>query len=352
MVRMIRNILGGMLVLICSTGTAQKKEYQVVNIGFYNLENFFDTTHDKGKNDYDFLPTGQKGYTGAIYLQKLHNMASVIKDMGTAFSPDGAAIVGVSEVENTNVLNDLIHNPQVEGRNYRFVHYESPDARGIDVALLYNPKYFTVDTSYPLRVMLPVGSHNGASATRDILYVKGELNGEQFHFFVNHWPSRLGGQAASEDDRKIAAAVARHTIDSLFASEPNANIVVMGDLNDNPDNNSVVKVLRSNGDLKEKDATTLYSPFLQLYQKGIGTLAYQDAWALFDQIMISRNILAKEGVSPHYFFYKASIFKRDDMIQLTGRYKGYPKRTYDFDRFANGFSDHFPTYITLLKENN
>ncbi|PZP41382.1 MAG: endonuclease [Pseudopedobacter saltans] len=340
------------LLLLSATVVAQKKNYQVVNIGFYNLENFFDTTHDAGKNDYDFTPTGKKGYTGAVYLQKLHNMASVLKDMGTAYSPDGIAVLGVSEIENENVLNDLIHDQQIAGRNYKFVHYESPDARGIDVALLYNPSYFTVETSRPLKVELPAGSHNGASATRDILYVKGTIDGEVFHFFVNHWPSRLGGQAASEGDRAIAANVARHAADSIFGVDPKANIILMGDLNDNPDNNSVTKVFRSNGDLKDNDLTSFYSPFLQMFSKGIGTLAYQDAWALFDQIIISRNLLSHEDPTKHYFFYKASIFKRDDMIQLTGRYKGYPKRTYDFDRFADGFSDHFPTFITLLRESN
>lgn len=352
MVNKIKNIFLCGLLLIGSAASAQKKEYQVVNVGFYNLENFFDTTHDAGKNDHDFLPSGSKGNTPAVYMQKVNNMASVIKDIGTAFSPDGVAVIGVAEIENDNVLRDLTNNEQLKGRNYKFVHYESPDSRGIDVALLYNPKYLSVDTSYPLQVSLPRGAHNGLSATRDILLVKGQLNGETFYFFVNHWPSRLGGQAASEGDRVIAASVARRAIDSILVKDAKANIILMGDLNDNPDNNSIVKTLRSNGDLKGQDATSLYSPFLSFYQKGIGTLAYQDAWALFDQIIVSRNLLSKENPKQHYFFYKASIFKRDDMIQLTGRYKGYPKRTYDFDRFANGFSDHFPTFITLLRENN
>lgn len=350
--KIIKNSILGCLLLLSVIVSAQKKNYQVVNIGFYNLENFFDTTHDTGKNDYEFLPGGKKGYTGSVYLQKLHNMASVLKDMGTAYSPDGIAVLGVSEVENEKVLNDLVRDPQVANRHFQFVHYESPDARGVDVALIYNPMYLKVETSKPLKVELSAGSHNGATATRDILYVKGTIHGETFHFFVNHWPSRLGGQAASEGDRAIAANVARHAADSILSVDPKSNIILMGDLNDNPDNNSVTKVLRSNGNLEDKDMTSFYSPFLQMFSKGIGTLAYQDAWALFDQIIISRNLLSREDPKNHYFFYKPSIFKRDDMIQLTGRYKGYPKRTYDFDRFADGFSDHFPTFITLLKESN
>ncbi|MFT4203935.1 MAG: endonuclease/exonuclease/phosphatase [Chitinophagaceae bacterium] len=337
-------------LLLCSVAVAQKKNYQVANIGFYNLENFFDTLHDADKNDYEFLPTGKKGYTPEVYARKLHNMASVLRDMGKSYSPDGIAVLGVAEIENENVLRDLVADPQVAERHLQYVHYESPDARGIDVALLYNPTYFSVEWSAPLTVTLPAGSHGGAAATRDVLYVKGKLQSETFHFFVNHWPSRLGGQAASEGDRKIAASVVRQAIDSIFKEEPNANIVVMGDLNDNPDNNSVVQTLRSNGEPESSDPMVLYSPFLSLFKKGIGTLAYQDAWALFDQIMVSRNLLKHGNNAGAFFFYRPSIFKRDDMIQLSGRYKGYPKRTYDFDRFADGFSDHFPTFITLLKE--
>jgi endonuclease/exonuclease/phosphatase family metal-dependent hydrolase len=329
--------------LVC----AQSKQYKVVNVAFYNLENLFDTVHTQGKNDYEFLPGGQKKYTGAVYQDKLKNLASVLRDIGTDLSPDGPAIIGVSEVENRNVLQDLVNHEYIRSRQYQIVHYESPDARGIDVGFLYNPKYFEVEASKPVTVQLPPDADGSSHPTRDILVVKGKLDGELYYVLVNHWPSRLGG-AASAPSRLAAATVCRRTIDSLSQLTPNANIVVMGDLNDNPDNISVTKGLMAAGKTDKLKAGELFNPWAEFYNKGIGTLAYQDAWALFDQIIISQHVLDKTA-SDHFRFYKASIFRRDDMIQTSGRYKGYPKRTYDFDNYMSGFSDHFPTYISLIK---
>jgi hypothetical protein len=196
--------------------------------------------------------------------------------------------------------------------------------------------------------VLPPDADGATHKTRDVLMVKGKLDNEIFYFFINHWPSRLGGEAASAPGRAAAASVGRRAIDSIFAKEPDANVMLMGDLNDNPTNASVVQVLKSSGKADKLSATSLYNPWVDYYNKGIGTLAYQDAWALFDQIMLSKNILNRTGTN-HFRFYKANIFKRDDMIQSSGRYKGYPKRTYDFETYMGGFSDHFPTYIILIK---
>jgi endonuclease/exonuclease/phosphatase family metal-dependent hydrolase len=325
---------------------AQSK-YKVVNVAFYNLENLFDTVHTEGKSDYEFLPNGQKKYTAAVYQDKLKNLASVLRDIGTDLSPDGPAIIGVSEVENRSVLEDLVNHEYIRARKYQIVHYESPDSRGIDVGFLYNPKYFTVAESKPVTVHLPPDADGSSHATRDILVVKGKLDGETYYVLVNHWPSRLGG-SASAPSRLAAATVCRHAIDSLYNIEANANIIVMGDLNDNPDNVSVTKGLVAVGKADKLKAGELFNPWADFYNKGIGTLAYQDAWALFDQIIISQQVLSKTPAN-HFRFYKASIFKRDDMIQTSGRYKGYPKRTYDFDNYMSGFSDHFPTYISLIK---
>ncbi|MBN9298944.1 MAG: endonuclease/exonuclease/phosphatase [Filimonas sp.] len=327
---------------------AQQKSYKVANVAFYNLENFFDTLHQKGVNDFEFLPDGSKKYTGAVYWDKVKNLASVLRDIGTDVSPDGPAVMGVSEVENITVLQDLVNHAYIKGRGYKIVHYDSPDARGIDVGFLYNPRYFTVDTSYVLPVTLPADANGAVHKTRDVLLVKGKLDNEVFYFLVNHWPSRLGGEAASAPNRAIAAGVGRRAIDSILAKEPEANIMLMGDLNDNPTNTSITKVLQATGKIDKVGATELYNPWVDYYNRGIGTLAYQDAWALFDQIMLSKNILNK-STAAHFRFYKANIFKREDMIQSSGRYKGYPKRTYDFDSYISGFSDHFPTYITLIK---
>ncbi len=338
--------LGFLLAFCCGT-FAQSKQYKVVNIGFYNLENFYDTVHQHGVNDYEFLPEGKKRYTGEVYLDKLNNLSSVIKDIGTAISPEGLTILGVSEIENRGVLEDLANHPNLKSRNYKIVHYDSPDARGVDVALFYNPTHFTVIDSRPVRVDLPPDANGYRHKTRDVLWVKGSLDGQTFHIFVNHWPSRLGGEAASAPNRAAAAQVCRQMIDSISQSEPNASIVVMGDLNDNPTNESITKVLKAGGNQDKLKAGELFNPWVSFYNKGIGTLAYQDAWALFDQIMISQALLAKKD--DQFRFYRANIFKRDDMIQSSGKYKGYPKRTYDFDNYAGGFSDHFPTFLTFIK---
>ncbi|MFB6456349.1 endonuclease/exonuclease/phosphatase [Chitinophaga sp. Hz27] len=341
-------LLIGLLAAFWHTSTsAQAKQYQVVNIGFYNLENFYDTLHQQGINDYEFLPNGKKRYTGEVYLDKLNHLASVIKDIGTDISPEGLTVLGVSEIENRSVLEALTHHDDLKSRNYQIVHYDSPDSRGVDVGLLYNPAHFTVIDSRPLRVDLPPDADGYRHKTRDVLWVKGSIDGQIIHIFVNHWPSRLGGEAASAPNRAVAAAVCRNFIDSLYKEDPNVNAVVMGDLNDNPTNESVTKVLKAGGNQDKLKSQELFNPWVAFYNKGIGTLAYQDAWALFDQIIISQNLLAKKEAQ--FRFYKANIFKRDDMIQSSGRYKGYPKRTYDFDNYAGGFSDHFPTYITLIK---
>ncbi|MFY0255078.1 endonuclease/exonuclease/phosphatase [Chitinophaga sp. 30R24] len=344
----IKKLLLGLLLTFCNAHTyAQAKQYKVVNIGFYNLENFYDTLHQEGVNDYEFLPSGKKRYTGAVYLEKANHLASVIHDMGTNISPEGLTVLGVSEIETRGVLEELTNNPLLKDRHYQIVHYNSPDVRGVDVGLLYNPAHFTVIDSRPLHVDLPPDPDGYRHKTRDVLWVKGSLDGQIMHIFVNHWPSRLGGEAASAPNRAAAATVCRKMIDSIYQQEPDANVVVMGDLNDNPTNESITKVLKAGGNPEKLKAQELYNPWVAYYNKGIGTLAYQDAWALFDQIMVSQHLLEKKDDQFH--FYKANIFKRDDMIQSSGKYKGYPKRTYDFDNYAGGFSDHFPTFITFIK---
>lgn len=345
--RFIRNLIFATALLFSSSLYAQQKQYKVLNIGFYNLENLFDTIHQKGVNDYEYLPESKKKYNSFVYNDKLNKLSSVIVEVGKNVSPDGVAILGVCEIENRTVLEDLVKTEALKNRNYQIVHYDSPDRRGVDVGFLYNPKYFTVDTSYNFPVDFPPAADGYKSYTRDVLWVKGRLDGETYHFFVNHWPSRYGGPAASNHRRVKAAEVCRAVIDSIYNVEPQANIVVMGDFNDNPTDASITKSLKANHKLTDADEQVLYNPWVDSYQKGIGTIAYQDSWSLFDQIIISRNVLKKSD--DKYSFYKSGIYKRDDMIQTTGRYKGYPKRTFDFDRYVGGFSDHFPTYITLIK---
>ena len=326
---------------------AQKKQYKSAIIGFYNLENLFDTIDNTLINDEEFLPSGIRNYNTAIYRDKLKKLASVIAQMGTTYTPDGPAILGVAEIENDTVLNDLIKETQLKKRNYQFVHYDSKDARGIDVGLLYNPTYFSVIASDKLFVSLPTGSKD-AYYTRDILWVKGKLNGELIHLYVNHWPSRSGGEKRSEPGRIAAAAVCRKHIDSILLKEPNAKIVVMGDLNDDPTNKSVEKVLRAVDKDQLDQQGALFNPWLDLFRNGIGTLAYQDAWGLFDQIIVSKQWLNKDQSG--FFLYQHHVFNKEFLVENNGRYKGYPMRTWDGNSYRGGYSDHFPTYLLIIKE--
>ena len=325
----------------------QEKKYQVALIGFYNLENLYDTIDDPSKNDEEFLPSGANHYTGAVYTDKLGKLSDVISQIGTDVSPDGLAIMGCAEIENDTVLNDLSHTQKLISRGYKVVHHNSPDVRGVDVAMLYNPKYFT--PTYSEALFVPLTEPNGTPRyTRDVLYVEGKLLGEKIFIFVNHWPSRRGGEEASAPGRALAAQVAKHKIDSLTNINPDAKIILMGDLNDDPISPSVTNVIGAKGDKKDLKRGGMFNPWMTYYKQGIGTLAYNDAWNLFDQIIISSGWMEKDQKG--FFFKEARIFSKPWMIQQEGRYKGYPKRTYDFSRYIGGYSDHFPTFTIFYKE--
>lgn len=335
------------ILLLAGGLFAQKKQYKSAVVAFYNLENLFDTIDNTLINDEEFLPSGIRNYNTRIYQDKLGKLASVIAQIGTEFNPDGPALLGVAEIENDTVLSDLVKQPSIANRRYKWVHYDSKDARGVDVGLLYNPQYFTPETSDKLFVALPSGSKD-AYYTRDILWVKGKLDGEIVHIYVNHWPSRSGGEKRSEPGRIAAAKVCRQHIDSILLADPLAKIVVMGDLNDDPTNKSVSQVLMANANPLPEIPRSLYNPWLDLYKKGIGTLAYQDAWGLFDQIILSRPWLSKE--QDGFFLYKQQVFNREFLVENNGRYKGYPMRTWDGNSYRGGYSDHFPSYLLVIKE--
>ncbi len=335
-----------MLLMTATPVQAQQHKYKVSLIGFYNLENLYDTVNNLIKNDEEFLPTSERNYNTRIYFDKLDHLADVISQMGTEITPDGVALLGVAEIENDTVLNDLIKRDKLKDRKLQFIHFDSPDERGVDVGLLYNPKYFKPLYSTPIFVKLPGGSKD-AYFTRDVLYVKGLLDGDTIHVFVNHWPSRSGGEERSIPARAAAAKVAKLRVDSLTALNPDAKVIVMGDLNDDPVSPSVTKVLQAKGKIDVKNPE-MYNPWLDFYRKGIGTLAYQDAWGLFDQVILSPGWLNKEQSG--YFYQKATIFNKDFMIQKTGKFKGYSKRTWDGITYNYGYSDHFPVYTVMLKK--
>ena len=327
--------------------SAQKSQYKVAAIGFYNFENLFDTEDDPIKRDEEFTPSGKRRWTNKLYQDKQKNLARVVSELGTELTEDGLAILGVSEIENRKVLEDFVKQPAIADRNYQIVHYDSPDERGIDVALLYQPKYFKVTKSTPLPLII-YNDRGDRNFTRDILHVEGILDGEPLHVLVNHWPSRSGGEKRSRPGRNAAALICKQVKDSLLELDPNVKIIVMGDLNDDPTSPSVKEVLATKYKTKDVREGEFYNPMNDFFKKGFGTTAWRDAWSLFDQVIVSAGLVKKKQSG--YRYYKAVVYNKPYLIQKTGQYKGYPYRTFDFDNYISGYSDHFPVYMFLVKE--
>lgn len=326
-------------------GNERSNEFIGVSIGFYNVENLFDTINDPNIRDDDFTPSGVNRWNSARYNEKLENLARVISLMGRDFNPDGPVVLGLAEVENRAVLEDLARQEAISQRNYQVVHYFGPDARGVDVAFMYQEKYFTYLSSkaYPSVIDDMPGFR-----TRDQLLLTGELLGERMHFIVAHWPSRRGGERRSRPLRTAMADIARHIVDSIQDAEPGAKIIFMGDLNDNPTDISVRKHLRSKGSPMGIKDNELYNPFEDLFRRGIGSNAWRDTWSLFDQILISPAFLSDGYHSWRY--HRAEVFNAPFLRQPAGRFQGYPFRTYGGGVYLGGYSDHFPTLIYLIRE--
>ncbi len=333
----------------CSTVAATAQEapqerFKVACIGFYNFENLFDTLDSPDTDDAQFLPDGEYKYTGKIYWEKQDHLSDVISQLGTDLTPDGPAILGVAEIENRIVLEDFVKQPRVAKRNYQIVHFDSPDDRGVDVALLYNPKYFKVTNAKPVRADL---TSLGGYDTRDILLVSGIFDGDPLHVMVNHWPSRRGGEETTRPFRNKCAGICKAMADSILQADPTAKIVVMGDLNDDPVNASVAEVLGAKQKIKQVAPGGYYNPWIEFYKQGIGTMAYRDAWSLFDQIILSHQFLPENQKG--YRFHKARVFNKPFLLQKSGNFKGYPFRTYVGSQYIGGYSDHLPTCVYLIK---
>jgi len=340
----------GFLLFLSSQSCAQEKrsETYLAAIGFYNVENLFDTLNTPDVNDEEFTPTGKNQWDSKRYLEKLDRLAEVISQLGTEATPDGLAVLGLAEIENRSVIEDLIQTERLKSRGYEIVHYDSPDKRGVDVGLIYSPKYFTVESSKSYTLKL---DGRDDFFTRDQLLVSGDFNGERMHFMVAHWPSRRGGEKKSAPLRQAAADLARSVIDSILMAEgPQAKIIFMGDLNDDPVNASMKVNMRSKGNKEKVNEGDLYNPFEELYKKGIGTLAWQDVWNLFDQIVVTPAFISDNPSG--FMFYKAKVFNKPFLMQQSGRFKGYPFRSFAGGQYIGGYSDHFPTYIYLKKEVN
>tara|TARA_R110002049_G_scaffold278567_1_gene457353 strand:+ start:3896 stop:4942 length:1047 start_codon:yes stop_codon:yes gene_type:complete len=326
----------------------EKKTYKIHTVAFYNLENLFDTINDPTKFDEASPMMEIKTNRGVIYKKKVSNMARVISEIGLDVTNNSPAIIGVSEVENRAVLEDLVNDSLLLEKNYGIVHYPSPDARGIDVALLYQKELFTPIYSSSHELKIYDESTQKRVYTRDQLLVSGHLDGELIHVIVNHWPSRSGGQARSNSKRAAAAKLTKRLVDSVQIIDPYAKVFIMGDLNDNPTDTSVKKVLKAQKNKNRVGLKGIYNPYENVFKNGVGTTAYRDNWSLFDQILLTKPLLEKDYSS--FQFYKAGIFNRQYLITKTGTYKGYPFRSWSSGGFSNGFSDHFPVYVYVIKE--
>lgn len=334
---------------------AQNKNYVVHTIAFYNLENLFDTIKSPDTFDDDFTPSGSRKWETRKYNRKLDLLSQAISQIGTDENPNMPTVLGVCEIENKSVLEDLIKTPALQNADYGIVHFDSPDRRGIDVGLLYQKKHFkpTSTSSIPLYIYDKTQDRNANNGrgkriyTRDQLLVTGKLDGEEIHFIVNHWPSRSGGEKKSSPNREGAAALNRRIIDSLYNINPDAKIITMGDLNDGPYNKSVKEVLGAKGKREQVREKELFNPMWQMSEDGLGTLAYRDAWDVFDQMIVSEPLIRKDFSS--YRFWKARIFNKPFLIEKSGQYKGYPLRNKQSGE--PGYSDHFPVYLYLIREN-
>ena len=338
-------------VVFCSVVTvvSAQKKYSVYGIGFYNQENLFDTCHDEGKNDYEYLPTGSNRWNARKYTHKLQNMARALADMGTDMLPNvGCAVIGLSEVENAQALSDLVDQEPLRARGMKFVHIEGPDSRGVDCAMLYNPSLFTVE-DVQLPPYVPELPEDSTFKTRGFLTVKGILANERVAIIVCHWPSRY----STSFYRESAARQVRVIKDNLLLEDPERKVFVMGDLNDDPTNKSMTEGLSCKSEVSKVGAGDMYNPWYNvLVKQGIGTLAYNGAWNLFDQIVMTPNAIDKKGNKDYsgLTYLKCQVFRRDYLIQQEGKYKGNPKRTHAGGVWLDGYSDHLPVVVYLVKE--
>ena len=311
-------------------GSSSKKK-NLYTIGFYNLENLFDIKDDPHTLDDDFTPDSDKKWNEKRYNKKVKKLGRVISQIGYEHTGYAPAILGIAEVENNTVIEALLASKFLKKKGYNYVHYDSPDERGIDTALLYRKDIFKVDHSEVFGLQL-TDEHGAPDHTRDVLHVRGRLEGEAFHILVNHWPSRRSGTEETEHKRIAAAEKNREIIAQIISEDPDARIVIMGDFNDNPKCKSIYTLMEQE----------FYNPMDLLWTRYEGSLNHRGAWNLFDQIILSNNFL-KPYDNP-FQFEKARIFNPKDLQEFKGRFKGNPFRTYAGPKYKGGISDHFPVY--------
>jgi len=391
-----------LIALFCYAGAQQKGQLRkVATIGFMNVENLFDTipsadyidgTKDfsnpafhrsvpldslkylevteeyrgpwsnellKGKKVIrhqiladDFTVNSPKNWNSKKYNQKIANIAKVIFEMGAQYTGNiPPAIVGLIEVENRQVIEDLVKHPLLAKYDYGIIHYNSFDARGIDVALIYQKRRFTPSNSLKKEVKI-FNDDGKRSYTRDVLVATGFLDNEKIALFMNHWPSRSGGEARSLPRRNAAAAVLKQQMDSVRVQDPSAKLFAMGDFNDDPVSTSLKNYLKAALQPKQLSPEMPYLNLMYpLYKKGVASLAYRDSGNLFDQIIVSGNLISDQ-VGKEYSVYRTEVFAPPYLINKEGNWKGYPLRSWDGDRYTGGYSDHFPAFVVVQREAN
>lgn len=313
-----------------------------LRIGFWNQENLFDIYDDSLTNDESYTPEGDKGWTEGRYYAKLMNMSKAIAAIG-GWNP--IDVLGLCEVENKMVVRELVERTPLRSIGYEVVHYQSPDSRGIDVALIYRPDRFTLLHSEPVKVWF---TEEGSRPTRDVLYVKGlALGKDTVHIFVNHWPSRWGGQAATEPKRMRAAEIVKAKVDSIFSVVPNAPVIITGDFNDEPEDRSMLEVLQAGHDRENLKDNTLFNLMFEKVGKE-GSHKYQGHWGILDQIVVTSSMLRADGNGLKVSGLQAHIFKAPFLLTEDARYTGHQLlRTHSGPRYLGGFSDHLPVFIDL-----
>ncbi|MBI1227267.1 MAG: hypothetical protein GC192_18690 [Bacteroidetes bacterium] len=332
------------LFLLCQCSVpknSQTADHGNFRVAFYNVENLFDTIDDPNKPDEEFLPDSKKQWTPDRYQLKLDHLAKVVEGMGYP------ALLGLAEVENATVLEDFCKKTSLKSHDYGFVHYESPDFRGIDVALLYKKSMFTVTASDTIRIKFPAELIPDIPdyTTRDLLVVEGKFAGnEKLNIIVAHMPSRSGGQKESEPKRLYVATQIGKKVAEIFKQDANANIIVMGDMNDEPTDPSILQNIDAHPLASQLDAKTMYNCFYQLKQNGLGSYRYKGNWNMLDQIILSTNLIKGDKELK----YKSSvIFQQEWMMYKDDKYGVAPSRTYGGDRYFGGYSDHLPVYVEL-----
>ena len=348
------------LILLVTAAQAQKKPQNHV-IGFYNLENLFDIYNDPVKNDEEFLPEGKNKWTEAKYRKKVQNMAKVIRSMK---EENGVwhTLLGVSEIENRLVLEDLVWDEQIREANYQIIHYDGPDRRGVDVALLYKPEVFTFLDSESIPFTFEGSSIDWIQSkeerdyfrTRDILMVHGLIDGEHFAIYVAHLPSRAGGKKGGNQLRDRGGEIMYNHAMEMQKKYPGIKIVCMGDMNDNPTDPSMAEYLHGREFMEEVTDTDFFSPFTSMLKAGFGSLAYQGVWSIYDLLLVN-NALAhpQDGtfglLQLHKKGYYGRVYNPKFLTNQSGQYKGTPFRTFSNGAFIGGYSDHYPTYIVITK---